>query len=113
MDLLMRRCGPSIAVAPPRPASARLPPAPPNCPRPVPPPPCSAALAAARGEGLQRALTSYEPRYARFVVKARVYSQQYSHLYTRRLGALRPLVLEAAARRYGGAWRCRFDSAMR
>lgn len=63
------------------------------------PPPCSAALAGA--DALERASASYEPRYQRFVVKTRQYTQQYSHIYTRRLTVLRPIVLEAARKKYG------------
>jgi hypothetical protein len=46
-------------------------------------------------------VASYEPRHQRFIVRSRQYTQQYSHIYTRRLTALRPLVLEAARRRWG------------
>ena len=53
-----------------------------------------------------RAAASFEPLYQRFLVRERVYSLQYSHIYTKRLAALRPLVLEAARRRWhaAGAW---------
>ena len=51
---------------------------------------------------VERAGASFAPQSARFgLPKSRVYTQQYSHIYTKRLLALRPLVLEAAKQKWG------------
>lgn len=57
---------------------------------------------AAGSDQVQRAEVSYQPLYQRFLIKDRDYKKQYSHIYTRRLAALRPVVLRSAEERWGG-----------
>lgn len=45
---------------------------------------------------VERATAAYTPQYARFVVRNRSYTQQYSHIYSKRISQLRPLALAAA-----------------
>lgn len=60
------------------------------------------AGAAAAAPHLVRAAAPATRRHARFLVKERKYTQQYSHVYTRRLQALRGPVVAAVAARWGG-----------
>ena len=57
--------------------------------------------AAAAAPALERGAASYAPLYKRFEVKQRAYTQQFSHIYTNRLLALRPIVTEAGHRKWG------------
>jgi len=63
----------------------------------------SAALRRAGTVALDRAGASYTPRYQRFLVKSRVYSQQYSHIYSRRIAQLRGVVTAAAHAKWSDA----------
>lgn len=56
---------------------------------------------------VERAEASYAPKYQRFVVKSRSYTQQYSHIYNKRLTQMRELVRAAAKNKWtdAGKWR--------
>lgn len=41
---------------------------------------------------LQRVVVDYAPRHQRFAVKQKSFTQQYSHIYTKRLYQLRPIL---------------------
>lgn len=58
------------------------------------------APAAAEG-ALPRAVAPYGPLFQRFLIGSRNYSVQYSHIYAHRAAAMRGLVMEAAARKWG------------
>ena len=53
---------------------------------------------------LQRRVTEYAPRHQRFSVKQKSFTQQYSHIYTKRLYQLRPLL------QYVASWRAVFGN---
>ncbi|CAM9777768.1 unnamed protein product, partial [Ectocarpus sp. 12 AP-2014] len=55
----------------------------------------------ARGDGLgvPRVELAYEPRYQRFIVKKKSFTQQFSHVYNKRLLALKGAVRQAAEKR--------------
>jgi hypothetical protein len=59
-----------------------------------------AASSAPSSTATTRLTASYVPEYQRFVVRARDYKQQYSHIYTRRTQALRPVVMHEAQLRW-------------
>ena len=48
----------------------------------------------------KRKTASYLPRHQRFIVKKRSFEKQYSHLYLKRLGQLRPRLVEAARNKW-------------
>jgi hypothetical protein len=50
---------------------------------------------------LERVEVDYRRTYQRFVAKEKSFTQQYSHLYTQRLLAMRPALQEAARVRWG------------
>ena len=49
---------------------------------------------------IERNVVSYTPRYQRFLIKQRSYTQQYSHIYTKRILQMRSMVLKAAAAKW-------------
>ncbi|CAN0201650.1 unnamed protein product [Ectocarpus fasciculatus] len=53
------------------------------------------------GLGAPRVELAYEPRYQRFIVKKKSFTQQFSHVYNRRLLALKAAVRQAAEKRWG------------
>ncbi|CBJ32730.1 conserved unknown protein [Ectocarpus siliculosus] len=57
----------------------------------------------ARGDelGAPRVELAYEPRYQRFIVKKKSFTQQFSHVYNKRLLALKGAVRQAAEKRWG------------
>jgi hypothetical protein len=61
------------------------------------------AAAAAGSAGALRAAAAYAPRHGRFLLRERKYALQYSHIYTNRLGVLRPFVLSTVEERWGVA----------
>lgn len=63
----------------------------------------AAAASAAGSAGALRAAAAYAPRHGRFLLRERKYALQYSHIYTNRLGVLRPFVLSTVAERWGVA----------
>jgi hypothetical protein len=57
-----------------------------------------------QGEGQQRVAASYAARHSRFLVKNKTFTQQYSHIYTKRLLQMKPMlkyVLDAKRLVYG------------
>jgi len=60
---------------------------------------CSSAQPSSKGK-FSRVVVSHAPKYQRFVVKAKTFSHQYSHIYTKRMLALRPLLRAAAQRKW-------------
>lgn len=50
-----------------------------------------------------RAQGDYAEQYKRFLIRAPEYTLQYCHIYTKRLLALRPLVISVARKRWSGA----------
>ncbi|CAM9590090.1 unnamed protein product [Ascophyllum nodosum] len=52
--------------------------------------------------GARRVELSYEPRHQRFVVKTKSFTQQFSHVYNKRLVGLKAAVRGAAEARWGG-----------
>jgi hypothetical protein len=60
----------------------------------------SASSSSSSKTATERVVSSYDPSYQRFLVRSRVFSLQYSHLYTRRTQILRPVVLAEAQKRW-------------
>ena len=68
----------------------------------LPPPVCRPRSDDAGGSSarIERASAVYEPLFSRYVVAARSYQQQYSHIYNRRLCQMRDLVKAASRKRW-------------